>query len=449
MEEKNWAEIIQELLGKKQYTKLRQFVAELNEADIADCLEELDEADMIKVFRLLPKDLAADAFSYFEVENQQMLIHSMSDKEASDMIDNLMADDAVDLLEEMPANMVKRLLAGASPETRRDINNLLRYPEDSAGSIMTVEFVDFKESNTVLQAIEKIRRVGLDSETINVCYVLDARRELVGTVDLRKLLLSEGEDFIGDIMNENVISVNTLMDQEQVAEQFKKYDFTAMPVVDNENRLVGIITVDDIMDIMVEETTEDMEKMAAIVPGDKPYMRSSVWEIFKQRFPWLLLLMFSATFTGAIISSFEEALSTYSALIAFIPMLMNTGGNAGGQASVTVIRGLSLGEIEYRDVPKVMWKEIRVAVGCGVCLSVANFVKLLLFDKVGVTVALVVCITLLIAVLLAMVIGCLLPVGAKRLGFDPAVMASPFITTIVDALSLMVYFKVATILLGI
>ena len=449
MEEKNWAEIIQELLDKKQYTKLRQFVAELNDADIADCLEELDDADMIKVFRLLPKDLAADAFSYFEVENQQMLIHSMSDKEASAMIDNLMADDAVDLLEEMPANMVKRLLAGASPETRRDINHLLRYPEDSAGSIMTVEFVDFKESNTVLQAIEKIRRIGLDSETINVCYVLDARRELIGTVDLRKLLLSEGEDFIGDIMNENVISVNTLMDQEQVAEQFKKYDFTAMPVVDNENRLVGIITVDDIMDIMVEETTEDMEKMAAIVPGDKPYMRSSVWEIYKQRFPWLLLLMFSATFTGAIISSFEEALSTYSALIAFIPMLMNTGGNAGGQASVTVIRGLSLGEIEYRDVPKVMWKEIRVAVGCGVCLSVANFVKLLLFDRVGVAVALVVCITLLIAVLLAMVIGCLLPVGAKRLGFDPAVMASPFITTIVDALSLMVYFKVATVLLGI
>ncbi len=449
MEEKNWAETIQELLDKKQYTKLRQFVAELNDADIADCLEELDDADMIKVFRLLPKDLAADAFSYFEVENQQMLIRSMSDKEASAMIDNLMADDAVDLLEEMPANMVKRLLAGASPETRRDINNLLRYPEDSAGSIMTVEFVDFKESNTVLQAIEKIRRVGLDSETINVCYVLDARRELIGTVDLRKLLLSDGEDLIGDIMNENVISVNTLMDQEHVAEQFKKYDFTAMPVVDNEDRLVGIITVDDIMDIMVEETTEDMEKMAAIVPGDKPYMRSSVWEIFKQRFPWLLLLMFSATFTGAIISSFEEALSTYSALIAFIPMLMNTGGNAGGQASVTVIRGLSLGEIEYRDVPKVMWKEIRVAVCCGVCLAVANFVKLLLFDRVGVIVALVVCITLLVAVLLAMVIGCLLPVGAKRLGFDPAVMASPFITTIVDALSLIVYFKVATILLGI
>lgn len=449
MEEKNWAETIQELLDKKQYTKLRQFVAELNDADIADCLEELDDADMIKVFRLLPKDLAADAFSYFEVENQQMLIRSMSDKEASAMIDNLMADDAVDLLEEMPANMVKRLLAGASPETRRDINNLLRYPEDSAGSIMTVEFVDFKESNTVLQAIEKIRRVGLDSETINVCYVLDARRELIGTVDLRKLLLSDGEDLIGDIMNENVISVNTLMDQEHVAEQFKKYDFTAMPVVDNEERLVGIITVDDIMDIMVEETTEDMEKMAAIVPGDKPYMRSSVWEIFKQRFPWLLLLMFSATFTGAIISSFEEALSTYSALIAFIPMLMNTGGNAGGQASVTVIRGLSLGEIEYRDVPRVMWKEVRVAVCCGVCLAVANFVKLLLFDRVGVTVALVVCITLLIAVLVAMVIGCLLPVGAKRLGFDPAVMASPFITTIVDALSLIVYFRVATILLGI
>lgn len=449
MEERNWAEIIQELLDKKQYTKLRQFVAELNEADIADCLEELDDADMIKVFRLLPKDLAAEAFSYFEVENQQKLIHSMSDKEASAMIDNLMADDAVDLLEEMPANMVKRLLAGASPETRRDINNLLRYPESSAGSIMTVEFVDFKEGNTVLQAIEKIRRVGLDSETINVCYVLDARRELIGTVDLRKLLLSESDDLIGDIMNENVISVNTLMDQEHVAEQFKKYDFTAMPVVDNEKRLVGIITVDDIMDIMVEETTEDMEKMAAIVPGDKPYMRSSIWEIFKQRFPWLLLLMFSATFTGAIISSFEEALSVYSSLYAFMPMLMNTGGNAGGQASVTVIRGLSLGEIEYGDVPRVMWKEIRVAFFCGVCLSATNFIKLLLFDRVGVLVALVICITLFIAVLLAMLIGCLLPVGAKRIGFDPAVMASPFITTIVDAMSLLVYFKVATVLLGI
>ena len=449
MAEKNWSEIIQEFFDKKEYTKLRQFVAELNEADIADCLEELEDADMIKVFRLLPKDLAADAFSYFEVENQQMLIHSMSDKEASAMIDNLMADDAVDLLEEMPANMVKRLLAGASPETRRDINNLLRYPEDSAGSIMTVEFVDFKESNTVLQAIEKIRRVGLDSETINVCYVLDARRELIGTVDLRKLLLSEEDDLIGDIMNENVISVNTLMDQEKVAEQVKKYDFTAMPVVDNENRLVGIITVDDIMDIMVEETTEDMEKMAAIVPGDKPYMRSSVWEIFKQRFPWLLLLMFLATFTGAIISSFEEALSVYSALTVFIPMLMNTGGNAGGQASVTVIRGLSLGEIEYGDVPRVMWKEIRVAFFCGICLFAANFLKLLVFDRVGIMVALVVCIALFVAVLLAMLIGCLLPVGAKRLGFDPAVMASPFITTIVDALSLIVYFKVATVVLGI
>ena len=440
---------IKELLDTKQYTKLRQYLAELNDADIAVLMEELDEGELLKVFRILPKDLAADVFSYLDLDNQHMIITSLSDKEAGNIINNLMADDAVDMLEEMPANVVKKLLAYASPDVRRDINQLLRYPEDSAGSIMTVEYVDLKESLTVNEAIERVRKVGVDSETIDVCYVLDSQRKLLGTVALRYLLLSQGDELIGDIMHENVISINTHMDQEEVAGQFKKYDFNTMPVVDNEERLVGIITVDDIVDIMVEETTEDMEKMAAIVPSDKPYMKTSVWETFKKRIPWLLLLMVSATFTGHIITAFEEALSVYVALTAFIPMLMDTGGNAGGQASVTVIRGLSLGEIEYRDVPKVVWKEIRVAILCGTVLAGANFLKLLLLDKVGVAVALVVCITLLAAVLMAMLVGCILPVVAKRLGFDPAVMSSPFITTIVDALSLIVYFQVATMILGL
>lgn len=440
---------LQELLDNKQYTKLRQYLAELNDADIAGLMEELPKEDMLKAFRILPKDLAADMFSYLDVENQQMIITSLSEREAAIIIDNLMADDATDLLEEMPANVVKKLLANASAETRRDINHLLRYPEDSAGSIMTVEYVDLKENLTVDQAIERIRKVGVDSETINICYVLDPQRKLVGTVALRYLLLSQGSEVIGDIMHENVISINTMVDQEEVARQFQKYDFTSMPVVDNENRLVGIITVDDIVDIMQEETTEDMEKMAAIVPSDKPYMRTTVWETYQKRIPWLLLLMVSATFTGAIITSFEEALSVYASLIAFIPMLMDTGGNAGGQASVTVIRGLSLGEIEYKNVPLIVWKEVRVALLCGLSLAAANFAKLMLFDRVGVMVALVVCVTLVSAVLLAMLVGCLLPIGAKRLGFDPAVMASPFITTIVDALSLIVYFSVATAVLGI
>ena len=449
MERRIELEELKRLLAAKKYTNIRQFLADLNEADIAFLMEELEEEERLKVYRILPKDLAADVFSYLEVDSQEAIINSLSDREAGNVIDNLMADDAADFLEEMPANVVERLLANANPETRQALNQLLRYPEDSAGSIMTVEYVSLKESLTVDQAIERIRAVGLDSETINICYVLDARRELVGTVALRYLLLSQGDEIIADIMHENVISVNTLMDQEQVAEKFKKYDFIAMPVVDNENRLVGIITVDDIVDIMEEETTEDMEKMAAIVPSDKPYMRTTVGETFKKRIPWLLLLMVSATFTGAIIASFEDALSVCAVLTVFIPMLMDTGGNAGGQASVTIIRGLSLGEITYRDVPRVVWKEIRVAVLCGGTLAIANFAKLMLFDRVGMLVAFTVCLTLVAAVLMAMVVGCLLPIGAKRLGFDPAVMASPFITTIVDALSLLVYFRFATMLLGI
>lgn len=449
MEEIRDLEIIRELLETRQYTNLRQKVAEMNTADVAAILEEMEEEELLKVFRILPKSMAADVFSYLEVDHQHMIITSLSDKEAANIIDNLMADDATDLLEEMPANVVKKLLANASADTRRDINHLLRYPEDSAGSIMTVEYVDLKENMTVQDAIDRIRQVGVDSETINICYVLDAKRTLVGTVALRYLLITQPDAVIGEMMHENVVFINTMMDQEEVARQFQKYDFTAMPVVDNEKRLVGIITVDDIVDILQEEATEDIEKMAAIVPTDKPYMKTTVFETWKKRIPWLLLLMISATFTGSIITSFEDALSACVVLTAYIPMLMDTGGNAGGQASVTIIRGLSLNEIEFKDAFKVVWKEARVAVLCGLTLAAANFVKLLLFDRVTIAVAAVVCLTLVAAVFIAKIIGCLLPMLAKKIGFDPAVMASPFITTIVDALSLLIYFSIATAIMHI
>ncbi|MDR0962997.1 MAG: magnesium transporter [Clostridium sp.] len=441
------AQELKTLLDTKQYTLLRQYLTEINEVDVADWMQALEETDMLKMFRILPKDLAADIFSYMDVDNQQLIIASLSVKEAANIIDNLMADDAVDLLEEMPANVVKRLLANTKADVRDDINHLLRYPEHSAGSIMTVEYMDFKESLTVAQAIERIRRVGMDSETINICYVLDAQRKLLGAVALRYLLLSDEQERIGDIMHENVIAIRTTTDQEEVARNFQKYDFTAMPVVDNEERLVGIITVDDIVEILKEETTEDMEKMAAIVPSDKPYMKSSIWEIFKKRIPWLLLLMISATFTGQIISAYEEALSAYVILTAFIPMLMNTGGNAGGQTSVTIIRGLSLGEIGYRDILRILGRECILGLTCGLTLALANFAKLMVFDHVGLLVAMVVCATLVVAVIMAVLIGCLLPMVTKKLGFDPAVMASPFLSTILDALSLVVYFQIATLVL--
>ena len=442
-------EELRELLDTKQYTGLRQELMELNEADIAAIMEEMEDKEMLKIFRILPKDLAADVFSYMEVENQQFIITSLSERDAAHIIDNLMADDATDLLEEMPASVVKKLLSLASPETRRDINQLLRYPEDSAGSIMTVEFVDLKENLTVENAIERIRNMGLDSETINICYVLDSRRKLIGTVALRYLLLSSADDVIGDIMNENVISINTMMDQEEVARQFQKYDFTAMPVVDQENRLVGIITVDDIVDILTQEATEDIEMMAAILPTDKPYMKTSIWETWMKRIPWLLLLMVSSTFTERIISSAEDALSACVVLTAYIPMLMGTGGNAGGQSSGTIIRGLSLNEIEFEDMFKVIWKELRVAFLCGLTLFVVCFAKLMFFDKVGMSIAIVICITLVCTLLIAKTVGAVLPMLAQKIGLDPAVMASPFITTIVDALSLIIYFNVAVNLLGL
>ncbi len=442
-------EEIRDLLNKGQYTKLRQLIQELNNADMADYLEEMEESEVIKIFRILPKDMAADVFSYLEIDQQQSIITSLSDKDAARIIDNMMSDDAKELMEEMPANVVKRLIANTRPDTRQAINHLMRYPEDSAGSIMTVEYVDLKENQTVAEAIERIRKVGLDSETINICYVLDAKRTLVGTVALRYLLLSEPDAVIGEMMHRNVISLHTLMDQEEVARQFKKYEFTAMPVVDNENRLVGIITVDDVVDILEEETTEDIEKMAAMVPSDKPYLKTSVFETFKKRIPWLLLLMISATFTGGIITSFENALSRYVVLTAYIPMLMDTGGNAGGQASATIIRGLSLDEVEFGDWWIVVWREIRTAVLCGVALAVCNFAKLMLFDRVGILVAFVVCVTMMLAVIVAKIVGSMLPMIAKKIGMDPAVMASPFITTIVDAISLLIYFRVASIVLGI
>lgn len=449
MEEIKDLEIIRELLETKQYTSLRQKIADMNTADIAAALDEMEEEEVLKIFRILPKNLAADVFSYLEVDNQQKIITSLSDREAANIINNLMADDATDLLEEMPANMVKKLLANANAETRRDINHLLRYPEDSAGSIMTVEYIDLKENMTVEDAIARIRQKGMDSETINICYVLDATRKLVGTVALRYLLISPSDAVIGEIMHENVIHIHTLMDQEEVARQFQKYDFIAMPVVDNEERLVGIITVDDIVDILQEEATEDMEMMAAVMPSDKPYMKTGVFETWKKRMPWLLLLMISATFSGKILTTFEDALQKMTMLTAYIPMLMSSGGNAGEQASVTIIRGLSLQEIEFKDAFKVIWKEIRVAVLCGLTLAAANFAKLLIFDKVDMMVAVVICITLVMTILAAKLVGCMLPMLAKKIGLDPAVMASPFITTIVDIISLLVYFHIASILLGL
>ncbi|MCI8317353.1 MAG: magnesium transporter [Lachnospiraceae bacterium] len=444
-------EMMREYIEHKQYAKIRSEIVEMNEADIADMMEELElpGSELIKVFRMLPKAIAADVFSFLPIEVEQEIITSLTDREAATIIENLYADDAADLIDEMPANVVKRLLAQTTPETRQAINHLLQYPEDSAGSIMTVEFVDLKESYTVEQAIERIRRVGIDKETINTCYVTNQYRKIRGTISLRMLLLSRSGARIGDLMEENVITINTLMDQEEVARQFQKYDFDAMPVVDSENRLVGIITVDDVMDIIEQEATEDIEMMAAITPTDKPYTKTSVIETFKKRIPWLLFLMISATFTGAIIQGYQNALASYAVLTMYIPMFMDTGGNAGGQASVTIIRSISLGEVEFSDILKVVWKEMRVAVLCGITLAVVNFAKLMLFDHVGMQVAFIVCLTMVITVMVAKVVGCMLPMLAKQIGFDPAVMASPFITTIVDAVSLVIYFQIATRMLGI
>ena len=442
------------LLDEKRYYSLRDLFNTMNPADIATVFEDIDEARLPLLFRLLPKELAAETFVEMEPELQELLIRGFSDSELKEVIDELYVDDAVDIVEEMPANVVQRILTQAEPEMRKQINEILRYPENSAGSIMTTEYVSLRPNMTVEEAILRIRRTGIDKETIYTCYVTRGHK-LIGLVTVKDLLLCEDDEAtIESIMQEYVISVNTLDDQEQVAQMFSKYNFLALPVVDTENRLVGIITFDDAMDVMEDETTEDMEKMAAMLPSEHPYMRSSPFEIWKNRIPWLLLLMVSATLTGLVITKFEDALGVLPCLTAFIPMLMDTGGNAGSQACVSIIRGISLNEIEFGDLVHVVWKEIRVAVLCGVCLAAACFGKIMLVDhlllqntSVTTTVALVVCISMAMTVFMAKVVGSVLPLLAKKIGLDPAGMASPLITTIVDFLSLMAYFSVAVALL--
>ena len=383
-----------------------------------------------------------------------MLIRGFSDAELRAVVEELYVDDAVDLVEEMPANVVRRILAQADPQMRKEINDLLQYPENSAGSIMTTEYVSLRPQMTVIQAIDRIRKTGVDKETIYTCYVTEGRK-LLGTVSVKDLLLSADDSLpVSKIMDEHVISVSTLTDQEEVAQTLSKYNFLALPVVDNDGLMVGIITFDDAIDVLVEETTEDIEKMAGMLPSEKTYLRSSSWDLFKHRIPWLALLMVSATFTGMIITGFESALAAQVVLTAFIPMLMDTGGNSGSQASVTIIRALSLGELDFSDTPKVIWKEIKTAVLCGVALATLCFVKIMLVDRmllgnqdITTLTAFVVCFTMALTVLIAKMVGCTLPLAAKKVGFDPAVMASPFITTIVDALSLLVYFGIATALL--
>ena len=445
-----------QLLDDKKYHSLRDILSTMNPADIAAVFDELNEARLPLLFRLLPKELAAETFVEMEPEAQELLIRGFSDSELKEVIDELYVDDAVDIVEEMPANVVQRILSQAEPEMRKQINEILRYPEDSAGSIMTTEYVSLRPSMTVEEAILRIRRTGIDKETIYTCYVTKGHK-LVGMITVKTLLLCEDDDtLISDIMQEHVITVNTLDDKEQVAQMFSKYDFLALPVVDTENRLVGIVTFDDAWDVMEDEATEDMEIMAAMLPSEHPYIKSSPIEIWKNRIPWLLLLMVSATLTGIVINNFESALGVLPCLTAFIPMLMDTGGNCGSQASVTIIRAISLNEIDFSDLLKVIWKEIRVAVLCGICLALACFAKIMLIDKlllkneaITTMVALVVCASLALTVCVAKLVGCVLPMLAKKLGFDPAVMASPLITTIVDFLSLLIYFTFAINLLHI
>ncbi len=448
-------ETIQTLLDNKRYSTLRDILNTMNPVDIAAVFEDLQSEKTALLFRLLPKETAAETFVEMDEKTQQLLIHGFSDTELKEVIDELYVDDAVDLIEEMPANVVKRILRQADPQTRKEINEILKYPEDSAGSIMTTECVILRPKMTAEEAIKRIRRTGIDKETIYTCYVSDTHSTLIGIVTIKTLLLSDDDEVIENIMETNVISVNTLDDQEEVAQMFNKYNFLALPVVDKENRLVGIVTVDDAIDVMEEEATEDIQKMAAITPTtDKPYDRIGVFETYLARIPWLLILMISATFTGMIITGFEDALAGSLVLSAFIPMLMDTGGNSGSQASVTVIRALSLDEIEFKDIFKVIFKEARVSILCGVTLAAANFAKIMLFDRLvlgntGITVqvALVVCLTMIVTIFIAKLVGCTLPMIAAKIGFDPAVMASPFITTIVDAISLVVYFQIARAIL--
>ena len=453
MEEK----IIEMIEGKK-FGLLKETLSQMNPADLAPIFEEIEEKDIAVIFRILPKELAAEVFVEMDSDMQQFLIEAFSDRELKEVMDELFMDDTVDIIEEMPANVTKRILKQTNATTRKMINQLLAYPEDSAGSVMTTEYIDLEKHMTVDEAFDRIRKIGFESESIYTCYVTDRRRKLLGVVSVKDLLLNPKDCLIDDIMDENIIFANTLDDKEDVATQFEKYDLLAIPVVDKENRLVGIVTVDDAIDVLQEEASEDIEKMAAILPSEKTYLKTGVFETFKARIPWLLFLMISATFTGAIISSFESKLTACLALIAFIPMLMGTGGNSGSQSSVTVIRALSLGDIDFVDIFKVIWKELRVSVVCGVVLGIVNFVKLYLVDYLwlksfdaGIELLEIVsvCITLVLVVIVAKLVGAILPIVAKKLGADPAVMASPLVTTILDAVSLIIYFSISASLLNI
>ena len=446
---------MEELLDEKNYREIREIFSEERPQDIAAVIDELDDRQTVLVYRLLPKEIAAEVFVEMDADRQEALIQSFSDVELKQVINELYADDAVDIIEEMPANVVKRILRSADSETRRSINELLKYPEDSAGSIMTTEYVRLERDFTVGEALTRIRRTGVDKETIYTCYVTDQNKKLLGFVTAKALLLADEEDVIGDIMETNVVFVYSYDDKETAANEMIKYGFLAIPVTDSEDRLVGIITVDDAVDVLREETAEDIEKMTAMLPSDKPYLKTGVWEIWKKRIPWLILLMVSATFTGQIITVFEKDLAALGvvALTAFIPMLMGTGGNAGGQSSVTVIRGLATGELELSDVIRIMWKETRVSVLCALTLSIVGFIKIILIDNlifknaVPLEAAAVVCIALAATVIVAKLVGCTLPLLAKLCKLDPAVMARPFITTIVDAISLLIYFRVALLIL--
>lgn len=441
-------EEVKDLLENKKFNMLKNELKEMNSADIPSLLEELDKESVVKVFRILSKEQAGDAFSYMEPDMKEKLIHDLTDAELRNVMDELFMDDTVDLIEEMPSNVVKRILKAVNKDDRKTINELLQYPEDSAGSIMTTEFVDLKENMTVEEALERIRTIGLDSETIYNCYVLNKNRVLLGIVNIKEILISKPGSIIKDLMATNIISVNTMEDQEEVTKVFDKYDYFALPVVDNENRLVGIITVDDAINVIQDEVAEDFEKMAAMSPTEDGYFGTSVFKHAKNRIVWLLILMLSAAVTGAIITRYEQAFATVPLLVAFIPMIMGTGGNCGSQSSTLIIRGLATDEIELKDVFKALWKELRVSLMVGVVLAFVNGIRIMLQYQ-DIQLAIVIGLTLIATVILAKALGCLLPLLAKKLRLDPAIMASPLITTLVDIFSILVYFQIATGIMGI
>ncbi|WP_427337752.1 magnesium transporter [Caloranaerobacter sp. DY30410] len=442
-------ERITKLINEKRYVEAKKEVTKLNVVDIAELLEELDKNSYLILFRILPKDMAAEVFSYLSYEQQRYIIDSITDKEIKNIVDELFFDDMIDIIEEMPANVVKKILKNTKEEERLLINQFLNYPENSAGSLMTIEYVDLKKEMTVKEAIEHIKKTGVDKETIYTCYVTDKNRKLEGLVSLRKLVISDDDKTVDEIMERDIIYVNTHDDQEEIAYLFKKYDLMAIPVVDKEGRLTGIITIDDIVDVIEQENTEDFQKMAAMSPSEEEYLETSTLSLAKHRITWLLILMISATFTGSIIRRFEEVLQSVVILAAYIPMLMDTGGNAGAQASTLIIRGMALGEIEIKDILKVIWKELRVSTVVGVILSLVNFMRIYFIDKVSLKVAITVCSTLFFTVVLAKIVGAMLPIGARKLKLDPAIMASPLITTIVDAVALILYFSMASWIMGL